>query len=923
MGLGKTMICLATILATKGHWPQIPPSYSVGLNPVRPKVASLLQMTAAAIGREQIPWRTYFQNLSEAGEHLANCTTALEENLGSYFIPPLPTRGRAQAAASEGQRIHLCTATLIIVPPNLVLQWRREITLHLKPGALKVLFIYRGEKLMPPLVELLSYDVILMSRKRFEQEFNINQPYPWPKKANGYPSTSNRIPDHFENGRYHTPLKDLHFLRIIVDEGHDFASTGGKNMATAALHSLHVERRWIVSGTPTTGLLGVEVGLATHETSEGEIAPRHESNQSALDARREVMHQAQERSDLEKLGSIVVDFLRLSPWANSKGDDPASWTKLITPLGEVHRKPTSLRKLLESLVVRHQIQAVEDDLQLPSLHNRVVYLEPSWHDKLSFNLFVLTLTANAVTSERVDQDYMFHPRNRAQLDHLIMNLRQSAFYWTSFSSEDISKTLEVCQEYLDKTSRLEDRELLLDAMLMGKKALRSSSWRAFADLHELGVYVDDFPEDASYAWSLVNETAEDTILLGATHLIEAQKYVDARRDSSEPTVGLDSLGLRMIWDRGDQKTFEEPKLTVRNTVSRQKPSLKPRHVQQAQDGAISGAANNFGNPEPLKSAMKTSLPSADSPLAKTKISGTASAKLSYLLDKVIALQQNEKILIFYEGDQIAYYIAQAFDLLSIEYRIYTRTLSTYKRNSYIDNFNESETTRVLLMNVRQAAHGLHIASASRVFFVNPVWQPNVEAQAIKRAHRIGQTRPVYVETLVLKDTIEDRMLKRRKKMTTEEHQTAKKSLVDDPIMGAIIKDARPIPLSKEEALDMGKQMARLETPQYLFSHFAKDASGIDNTDHDLDADPMKQRRKRKLVGFGADATEPPTSSETPLPAPRFGDPYPPGARDNQARPDLVNNQHDLAEPRPRKRVAFAIDDAESSQAEIPHSSLFG
>ena len=102
----------------------------------------------------------------------------------------------------------------------------------------------------------------------------------------------------------------------------------------------------------------------------------------------------------------------------------------------------------------------------------------------------------------------------------------------------------------------------------------------------------------------------------------------------------------------------------------------------------------------------------------------------------------------------------------------------------------------LLMDVHQAAHGLHIASASRVFFVNPIWQPHVEAQAIKRAHRIGQTKPVYVETLVLENTLEDQMLWRRKGMTAQEHQKAEKSLLDDDTMSTIIKKLDFIPLPR-------------------------------------------------------------------------------------------------------------------------------
>jgi len=58
------------------------------------------------------------------------------------------------------------------------------------------------------------------------------------------------------------------------------------------------------------------------------------------------------------------------------------------------------------------------------------------------------------------------------------------------------------------------------------------------------------------------------------------------------------------------------------------------------------------------------------------------------------------------------------------------------------------------METKVAAHGLNVTAASRVFFLNACWQRSVERQAIKRAHRIGQTKPVYVETLILKDTIE-------------------------------------------------------------------------------------------------------------------------------------------------------------------------
>lgn len=171
--------------------------------------------------------------------------------------------------------------------------------------------------------------------------------------------------------------------------------------------------------------------------------------------------------------------------------------------------------------------------------------------------------------------------------------------------------------------------------------------------------------------------------------------------------------------------------------------------------------------------------------------------------------------------------------IDIRYLICIKSLPQARQTAYIMTFNTTETFRVLLMNVHEASHGLHIASASRVFFINPVWQPNVEAQAIKRAHRIGQTRPVYVETLVLRDTLEDQMLQRRKGMTAQEHQKAEKSLLDDNTMSTIIQNARFIPLPEGQIHDREEQMAKLEIPQQLFARVGNGEGDVDDPDADL------------------------------------------------------------------------------------------
>lgn len=83
-------------------------------------------------------------------------------------------------------------------------------------------------------------------------------------------------------------------------------------------------------------------------------------------------------------------------------------------------------------------------------------------------------------------------------------------------------------------------------------------------------------------------------------------------------------------------------------------------------------------------------------------------------------------------------------------------------------FNTSDNANVIIMAVQKAAYGIDLSSATRVFFVSPVWQTAMEQQAIKRAHRIGQKKPVFIETLVIKNTIEHRLLERRDQVSSSE-----------------------------------------------------------------------------------------------------------------------------------------------------------
>ena len=71
----------------------------------------------------------------------------------------------------------------------------------------------------------------------------------------------------------------------------------------------------------------------------------------------------------------------------------------------------------------------------------------------------------------------------------------------------------------------------------------------------------------------------------------------------------------------------------------------------------------------------------------------------------------------------------------------------------------SSNPTVLLISLRAGGVGLNLTAASNVFMMDPWWSFAIEAQAIDRVHRMGQMRDVNVTRFVVKDSIEERMLR--------------------------------------------------------------------------------------------------------------------------------------------------------------------
>ncbi|KAK8248353.1 SNF2 family helicase-like protein [Phyllosticta capitalensis] len=863
MGSGKTVIALSLILATKNHMPTIPPQYQRPL--VRDRVGTLVEMAAAAAGRHAIPWKKVFaSHTAQTGEFLTACEQELQKSPPNYEIPSNPVRFNRNTTAPPPRKLHMCSTTIVVVPPNLLHQWCSELKKHVEEGELNVLVMDHTKKPLPAAKELSNYDVILFSRGRFENEVRDGSDaqgrrpgdYKTPPVCNCPYIGSTRVRQctcFRESDVYVSPLRHLHFLRIMIDEGHSFSSSNS-NAVQVAQKLVLAERRWIISGTPARDdLISVEVDLASNQSTTME-----EDVQLLRDAvleRRKHFDGKESTGAAKTLGTLATHFLQVRPWSEG-----AEWVEHVYRHEDSKNRTLSafskcMGKTLEQLLIKTQPADMERDVVLPRLTHHVVRLKPSFFDKVTANLFVFVLTNNAVTSERTDVDYLFHPKSQGSRNRLITNLRLSNFFWSGWKESDIGGAVEIGCKYLlkeDVKCSPDDRETLAACIKFAEElVLRSESWKAMSRTHEIGLFVDNWPEKAA-TWALANDPAE---LYGATLLHQAQNHVNSRLNG-DPIEELEAAGTAAVnsimAQSHDLDSLEDGKdkdlvkgmpasgihaeLSVERVRKGAVLKVNTSPKKGSQKGKVPGKASAKAKgtaKTPVKGgrgkAAKSSAPEiqtlrkrpdtgidllSDAPLAHTHIIGTVSAKLSYLIDQILTYCQEEKILVFYDGDNCAYYLAQCLDILNVKHEIYAKGISNEHRSKYIVAFAQDPSLRVLLMDVRLGALGLNANAASRVYFVNPVCRPSIEAQAVKRAHRIGQTKPVHVETLILEGTIEEAMFERSKAMTRSEHLEAK-TLEDDVQITDIIQNAKLLPISPEEATGEG-QMAPLRVPQQIF-----------------------------------------------------------------------------------------------------------
>ncbi|KAK9074947.1 hypothetical protein SSX86_003266 [Deinandra increscens subsp. villosa] len=208
----------------------------------------------------------------------------------------------------------------------------------------------------------------------------------------------------------------------------------------------------------------------------------------------------------------------------------------------------------------------------------------------------------------------------------------------------------------------------------------------------------------------------------------------------------------------------------------------------------------------------------------------ASAKLALLHSMLKILhKEGHRVLIF---SQMTKLLDILEDYLNIEFgpTAFERvdgSVSIADRQIRIARFNQDKSRFVFLLSTRSCGLGINLASADTVIIYDSDFNPHADIQAMNRAHRIGQSKRLLVYRLVVRASVEERILQLAKKKLMLDHLFVNKSGSQKEV---------------EDILKWGTEQ--------LFNDSSKDTGGEENVIKDEVSVDLEHKTKRRVGGLG-------------------------------------------------------------------------
>ncbi|KAI3680653.1 hypothetical protein L6452_35426 [Arctium lappa] len=706
-GLGKTISAIALILKERS-----PPSSSV----------CTIQM------KEQ---ETETLNLVEDEEEDKEAMPMLDKSMQDVEQCVIATNGSSIEHTNTSVQIKSCLAagTLVVCPTSVLRQWNEELQSKVSSEANLSVLVYHGANRTKDPFELAKYDVVLTTYAIVSMEVP-KQPLVdedddetkkrsdflpikiSPGKKRKYPPSSDESSrkdkkgtDNEPSESIDRPLAKLRWFRVILDEAQSIKNY--KTQVARACWGLRAKRRWCLSGTPI---------------------------QNSID-------------DLYS----YFRFLRYDPLAVFK-----SFCSAIK--APIQRNPVAgykkLQVILKTIMLRRTKGTLLKGEPIISLPPKIIILK-----KVDFTAeergFYRSLEADSraqfaeyAAAGTVKQNYinilLMLLRLRQACDHpLLVRGCSSRTGWRL----SVEKAKELPQEKLSGLLKCLEASLAICGICNDppEDAVVTTCKHVFCNqciLEHLSS--DDSHCPSSECKFLISRSSVFSKSTLEVAIGNQPGQVNQPGQGNVP-YGSGSVEAGVLVPSSSIGPFGSPNIEATKALdsSKIKAALEfLQSISKPQDVTVTTTSSSIGG-------------SAGNP--EKSLSG-----LSGVFDKDTNIKGNsvkrEKAIVFSQWTGMLDLLEVCLKDSSIGYRRLDGTMSVIARDKAVKDFNTLPEVTVMIMSLKAASLGLNMVAACHVILLDLWWNPTTEDQAIDRAHRIGQTRPVTVLRLTVKDTVEDRIL---------------------------------------------------------------------------------------------------------------------------------------------------------------------
>lgn len=170
--------------------------------------------------------------------------------------------------------------------------------------------------------------------------------------------------------------------------------------------------------------------------------------------------------------------------------------------------------------------------------------------------------------------------------------------------------------------------------------------------------------------------------------------------------------------------------------------------------------NQMSNPELKKYGAKSAKNKKEyfSIIEKRFIPSAKTEKTIEILRPIMEADDGEKIIVFSQWTSLLDLVEIPIHKEGWNFCRYDGSMNAKARADAVDEFKSKPSLRIMLVSLKAGNAGLNLNVASQVILLDPFWNPYIEEQAIDRAHRLGQTRPVKVHRVLVENTVEDRII---------------------------------------------------------------------------------------------------------------------------------------------------------------------